>query len=376
MPLTCHLHASFDSIPHTDWDRCFPGEVERHAYYAAWSRGSDTEPVAATVSDGGRVVAAAPLFHMAYRLDTSLQGPLRRLMAPFAAFATLRLTGLGSPLAERCHVGFDARLGEMARHAALDVLLGGVEAHARREGVGLVAVKDLAGPDAATAAPVLSGRGYSRVSSLPLAVLEVPPTEEAYLSLLSASTRKDVRRKMRRAGRVTVEVTHDIGAVAPEIETLYAETRSQSRVDYGEFEELPPGYFSAVSRALGDDAAFVLYRVDGRLAAFNLLLLSDDRIIDKFLGMRYPLAREHDLYVLSWMTNLRLCLARGARHLQTGQTAYASKLRLGSRLEPTEVWFRHRNPAINLLLRTFAPLLAFDRNDPDLKVHAERVRAR
>ncbi|MEJ1934551.1 hypothetical protein WDZ92_30505, partial [Nostoc sp. NIES-2111] len=70
---------------------------------------------------------------------------------------------------------------------------------------------------------------------------------------------------------------------------------------------------------------------------------------------------------LSWMTNLRLCLGRGARHLQTGQTAYAPKLRLGSRLEPADVWFRHRNPVLNLLMRAFAPLMAFDRNDPDLK---------
>ncbi|MEJ1938663.1 hypothetical protein WDZ92_51360, partial [Nostoc sp. NIES-2111] len=82
MALTATLHPGFGSIPREDWDRCFPGEPERHAYYAAWARGSAREPVAVTVSDGHRVVAAAPLFHMAYRLDTSLQGPLRGLLAP------------------------------------------------------------------------------------------------------------------------------------------------------------------------------------------------------------------------------------------------------------------------------------------------------
>jgi hypothetical protein len=313
---------------------------------------------------------------MAYRLDTSLQGPLRALVAPVAALATLRLVGLGSPLAERCHIGFDPALAPAGRDAALHVLLGAVEGHARANRIGLLAVKDLAGPDAAEVAPVLRAHGFASIASLPLAVLDVPTTEADYLAALSSATRKDVRRKLRGAGRVAVEVTHDIAGVAAEIEALYGETRALSRFDYGELEELPPGYFPSVARALGEDAAFVLYRVDGRLAAFNLLLLSEDRVIDKFLGMRYPLAREHDLYVLSWMTNLRLCLERGARRLQTGQTAYAPKLRLGSRLEPAEVWFRHRNPAVNALMRLLAPLLAFDRNDPGLKALAARRRAR
>ena len=74
-------------------------------------------------------------------------------------------------------------------------------------------------------------------------------------------------------------------------------------------------------------------------------------------GMHYPIARAHNLYVLSWMTNVRFCLERGIQQLQTGQTAYAAKLRLGSRLDKLWVCFKHRGKVLNGIFRTFGPLM-------------------
>jgi hypothetical protein len=377
--LKASLHQRFDAIPGADWDRCLPHEAECHAYYAACQTGETDAPVAVSVSDGERIIAVAPLFTLSYRLDTSLQGPLRRLTeviaARFPGFLRLDLIGLGSALAERCHLGFDPAISAEARQAALGTLLSAIETYAQQSRIGLVVIKDIAGAEAVTAAPILAARGFARVSSLPVAVLDVPENEEEWFARLSSGTRKDIRRKLKGAGHVGIEAVTDISALADEIAALYEETRAQSRFDYDEFEELPPGYFAAISKALGERAVFMLYRIDGQLAAFNLLLVEEDRVIDKFLGMRYPLGRDNDLYAVSWVANLRFAIARGKSLLQTGQTAYAAKLRFGSRLVPSDLWFRHRNPLINGLLRLVAPLLAFDRNDPDLKALAAKGKA-
>jgi hypothetical protein len=69
------------------------------------------------------------------------------------------------------------------------------------------------------------------------------------------------------------------------------------------------------------------------------------------------------------MTNVRYCLAHGIGQLQSGQTAYASKLRFGSRLVPSVIYFRHRQGMLNWVLRSVSPYFAFDRHDPDLKAH-------
>jgi len=375
------LHHDFSLIDPSDWDRCFAGEAEAGHYYATAHAAAEKGPQAITVTRDGRVVALAPLFTLSYRLDTSLQGPLRHLTNRIARFndrlLRLDLLGFGSALAERCHIGFDPALRDDDKQALFITMLDAVDAYARQNKIGLVVVKDLALGEKEVMAPVLAQHGFAEVASLPVAVLDVPETEEAWFAALSSSTRKDIRRKLKGSDRVAITRVHGLSeALASEIAALYEETRAQSAFDYDELETLPDDYFLKVSQALGPRAQFMLYRIDGVLAAFNLLFVEQHRVIDKFLGMRYPLARSHDLYAISWVTNLRYALETGARLLQTGQTAYAAKLRYGSRLEPSFIYFRHRLSPVTWVLRMLAPLLAFDRNDPDLIAHRQRLDAK
>jgi predicted N-acyltransferase len=367
-------------IDAADWNACFPGEAENHAYYAACQEAGPRglEMACVVVRSGTRVVAVAPLFRLSYRLDTSLQGHWRPLgewaASHFPKLVSFPVVGVGSPYAERCHVGLRPGLSAAERHNAVAALIEGIEAFAGAEGVGLVAIKDLAEHDEPALARILKERGYSRIGGLPTAVLELPYANEgAYLASLSSSTRKDVRRKMRSLPAVRIEERTSIADIAGEIDDLYAMTRTRSGLDYGDFETLPDGYFSAVSKALGNRAVFMLYWVGDELAAFNLLLVEPDRVIDKFIGMRYPLAQEHNLYVVSWMTAVGYCLRHGIGRLQTGQTAYAWKLRLGSRLETSAIYFHHRRPFTHKVLAAVGTLIAFDKMDPDLRSARRRA---
>ena len=49
--------------------------------------------------------------------------------------------------------------------------------------------------------------------------------------------------------------------------------------------------------------------------------------------MRYPEGRDHNLFFVAWMEGVRFALAHGATQYQSGQTAYAQKVKLGSRLD-------------------------------------------
>ena len=366
------LHPTFETIAAADWDRCLPGEVESYAYYrACHGRGGDTLPVAVTIAQAGRIIAVAPVMGLSYRLDTSLQGPLRRFTDWVNRFweGVLRIDviGLGSELAERCHIGFDPDASAADQAEAFAAMMEGLRRHADQSGTGLVMVKDLAAPDEPLLGPVLQRQGYQRVNSLPVAVLDIAGSESDYLASLSSATRKDIRRKLKSSTQVTIEQRHDISGMSDEIEALYEHTRHNSRYDYDELETLPDGYFGTLSKTLGERALFMLYRIDGALIGFNLLLVEPHRVIDKFFGMRYPVGPEHNLYAVSWMTNVRYCIDQHIALLQTGQTAYAAKLRYGSRLVDSSLYFHHRNRLLNCVLRLVAPWLAFDRQDPDLR---------
>lgn len=367
------------AIPREIWTSFFPGDAEGWEYYVACEASPPPEFAlsAIAVSRNGMLVAAAPIFRLNYRLDTPLQGAWRPLgdwlHRWLPKLVNLPVMGLGSPLADRCHLGFAPGLSGDERTATTRVLLAGLDAYAAREGVPVLAVKDLPDSLVASADVALKEARFTRVASLPVAVLDLPfASEEAYLASLSASTRKDIRRKLKSATAVRLEMRSSIDGIEAQIVALYDETRLQSGFDYGDLEKLSPDYFRDVIRNLGDRAVLMLYWVEQELIGFNLLFLGQDRVIDKFIGMHYPQARDHNLYVLSWMSNVRFCLERGIGSLQTGQTAYASKLRFGSRLDKSWVYFKHRGRVVNALFRTFGPLLAFDKMDPDLAALAKK----
>ena len=361
------------AIDAAEWDRCCPGEAEGHAYCAVCEEAppSAFKLFAVAVFDGAALVAAAPVFQLDYDLATSLQGAPRRIADVFSRWLRLSAVSLGSPLAERCHLCFAPELDGAGRAAALAAMLAALGDHAREKRIGLVAVKDLAEADNAEFR-LRALAGFTHVQSLPVAVLDLAGrTEASYLAALSASTRKDLRRKLKKS-TVRVERQTSIAGIEDRIAALFEATRSSSASDYGAFEELPANYFPRIMQALGPRAFLMLYWVGEELAAFNLMLRDDTRLIDKFWGMDRDLARAHDLYFVSWMANVRFCIAEGIPLLQTGQTAYAAKVRLGSRLVRSHIWFRHRNPLLHFVLRQVARFIAFDRMDPDLKALAAR----
>ena len=160
-----------------------------------------------------------------------------------------------------------------------------------------------------------------------------------------------------------------------ELFDLYEETRRNSRFDYGDFEQLTPAYFRDVVGALGEKAAVITCRVGGRLLAFKLMFIEDTRVIDKYWGMRYPVGRDYNLFFVAWIEAVRFCLANGKTGLQSGQTAYAQKVKLGSHLDKLWVYFRHRGRVTNWIFQKIAPLIAFDKMDAELREIRKRQAA-
>lgn len=354
------------SIEADEWDRCMTGDAEGHAYYLAATHGSAQRAVA--VRRDGRLVGCVPVQTIAFPLALARQSQRPRLAAVTRLVQPkIRVLLAGSPLADRCHAGYAPDLSESARKDVARSLVRAFEDEARRVGNWVVAFKDVDVATESWLGPVLQERGFCPVSSLPVAALHVRgKTIDDYMRGLSSATRSDLRRKWRRRDRLRPEDRERVDDITDQLDELYESTRAASAVAYGEFERLPRGYFAHVGRALNGRALFRLYWAGGTLAAFNLLLLQHDRVIDKFLGMRYPLARDYDLYAISWLRNVELCQRLGIAVLQTGQTCYREKLRLGSTLLRSTNFFKHRQPLVHALLARASSAFAFDRGDPEL----------
>jgi hypothetical protein len=368
VPRTCVVAESIAAFRKQDWDRCFPSTIESWEYYRAVEEAGigEFEWRYFAVLDGDTPIAVVPAFLTAYRLDSTVQGPIKRatdwLSRRLPNLLSIPLACLGSPVAEACHLGFAPDIDDAEKPALIGMLIAELARLADSRRIGLMGVKDARDVDAALWEKCLGG--FQRTAGLPTAVLPMPfKTFDAYLASLSAATRKDMRRKLRAEPAIRIDDRTDISDVLDPIMTLYEETVARSDL---QFERLPARYFTNVLHRLPENARCVLYWRDGDLLAFNLLLQSPDCLIDKFIGTSES-ARDYNVYFLSWMENVRRCIVGGIPLYQSGQAGYGVKIRLGSRLELNWNYFRHRNPALNALLRLVARVVRLDRFDPDIR---------
>lgn len=356
--------ASLAEIGRDAWEACFPGALEGYDYLcavdAAGLAGFDWRYV--VVEEGGRTLCAAPAFFTDYSLDTTLTDLGRRLVAATRRLAprafTVRMACLGSPCTEDVCLGFAPDAAPERRAELLEILLRGFEAAAAEAGCWLLAVKDA--PEAQREAWAAAARrvGYQPTSGMPSAELPISFADlDGYLATLSRSTRKDMKRKLSAMADLRIEVVQDLGGLEPRILELYRQTRERSDL---QFEELTAAYFTGVLQRMGERALCVLYWAGEELIGFNLLLQDGVTLLDKFFCMESARGPAFNLYFVSWFTNVRLCLERGLSRYQSGQAAYETKLRLGSRLIGAEMYFRHRRPLVNRVLAWAAPLLADD----------------
>jgi predicted N-acyltransferase len=371
---------SISAVGRRDWDRLFPGRAEGWDYFHACEQAGAEGFTSSAVGmfSGDTLIAAAPLFSSSYNLDLPLRGALQPvgnwLNRHMPKLLSMPILGMGSPLTEECPVGFLPILSGTERAQAFDALIDGMATHARSIGASVLTLKDVTDRDDKWMREPLENAGFVRVPTLPVATLHLPfKSEQDYLASLSSSMRSDIRKKMRALDHVQVTVIEDVGKASDEIVALFQETKAKRKVDYAEMDEVPDDYFREVLLSLGGRAKILIMRVEGEIACFSLFLEEKNRIIGKYVGMRYPLAREYNLYFLNWMLIVRRCIERGIQWLQTGQTSYRQKVRLGCKLKRSWVYFKHQGALMGPLVRAVGPMMAFDSMDPDLKALGENA---
>jgi predicted N-acyltransferase len=364
---------SVTAICRDDWNRLFPGAGEDWDYFHACELMSPEHFSLAALAAYHRetLVGAAPIFRMNFRLDMALGARIQRIgdwldrRVPW--LVNMPILGLGSPLADECPLGFLPGLNAADKAVVLEALLRGLSEHAANCGISVLTLKDVTDKDARWGNEALTKAGYARTASLPIAAVDLPFKEEKqFFANLPAKRRGDLRRNLRSASLFSVEFRDSIEDVHDEMIALYHQTRSRRNANYQSFDEVPSSYFREVMQRLPGKAQVVLFRAGKELVGFAFFLRGENKVTFKFIGMQYPLALEHHLYFIIWMTMVRYCLANGISCMQAGQTTYRVKVRLGAQLHRSWVYFKHRGPVIGRLFRAVAPLITFDSLDPDL----------
>jgi len=211
---------------------------------------------------------------------------------------------------------------------AADALQGTLRTYARRNKASLVVFKDFP-ENYRSALETLVSNAYARIPSMPMTRLPLPYANwDEYFGTLSKATRKDLRRKFRKAEGAPKnrngggERHHTFGrrnlsAVSGRPRAIATEVRNADQ-------RLFPRRCSADA----GPCAFFIWRQNGKIVAFSFCLVCGDAIYDECIGLDYSVALDLHLYFYTLRDILSWSLQQGLKYYYSNPLNYEPKLHL------------------------------------------------
>ena len=348
--LTSTCVARLDGVSPADLGRLFP-EPSSTAPLLSLLQESGVDGFnlrSIVVLDDDVPVLLLPLFETRFDLSAFVEGWVKRSLKVAGRLLPSvfqpRILCVGLLVGEWSEIGIDPHLDAGTLEAACTRAFGAVQMLAAERKSDIVALYNF------TQYGKLPGdvfKKFNQVQCQSCARLPIDfDSMEEFLSRFSSAARKDIRRKMRASQEVRVIRSRTVAPYLDRIYQLYRETVARSPLAFGVLNRL---FFEKICERV-PGAEYTLYFVQEELAAFNLLVVKQDAMVDKYFCMDHDLGRTYNLYVLSWLENVRTCMEKKIPLYYTGQGAEKTKTHLGATLIPSFILFRHRLPVIDRLL--------------------------
>lgn len=358
-------------IPEKDWERLFPeNTIENYGYHKSLEEAGLKEFSISylTAKRENRLVAIVPFFTMDFSMTTLIRGRLQKMIflirKVFKRFLMIRLIFVGSPTAEELYIGISKEEDEIK---VISEAFNKLYEFSRLKKIKTILVYNLTKKDSELG-KYLTDNGFMVMEDLPTTRLEIKAKNlEEYISNLGSSTRKDVRRKLRKSlelDNLKTEITDNIDNVIDEVYKLYMNNFNDSDI---RFEILTPHFFLNICRNMPGVAKYFITRNERKIVTFNLCFIKGGTCIDKFIGFDYDFALKYHLYYTTFIHNIDWCIKNNIRFYQPGQSDYDAKIRLGASLILLFIYIKSFNPLLNLLMKPIIKLIEPKKFDPVLK---------
>ena len=195
--------------------------------------------------------------------------------------------------------------------------------------------------------------GYRPVESDPNMVLEIQPewrSYDDYLGSLNGKYRNAARKigkDLAAAGCVLSRLA-DIGLEARRAHALYLNVVENAPVRPV---TLPVAFFPTLAESLGDDFRATLVRRESQPVGFISVLRDGDTAVAYYIGFERTPGVGNTVYLALLHSVIDDAIEMRCRRVSFGRTALEPKAGLGARPERLWLWARHRNPALNVLIR-------------------------
>ena len=352
------------------WQRAFHNKCKDHRYYDIIEetlQGNFEHYYLLLEDDSGCVRGIQPVFFVRQNLVEGVPGKISsmvdRIRKIFPRFLTMRVLMVG------CAAG----TGDLGACNPKDeawvanTLQASLSAYARHNKASLVVLKDFPA-NYRSELEAFPANGYARIPSMPMTRLSLHYQNwDEYFYTLSKATRKDLRRKFRKAERapkIEMEVVKDVTDLVDEIYPLYLAVHERSAL---KFETLTKDYFRAIAQQMPEQAHFFIWRQLGKIVAFSFCLVCDEKIYDECIGLDYSVALDLHLYFYTLRDIISWALEKGLKYYYSNPLNYEPKLHLDCELVPLDLYVTHTSSLLNPIFRRLIKYLGPTRHDPVLQ---------
>jgi predicted N-acyltransferase len=305
---------------------------------------------------------------MDFSFTTLIRGRLQKIIfyfrKLFKRFLVVRLLFVGTPVTEQLYMG-------ISKEENLELLLDGalrkLTEFCKDNGISTTLFYNLTKKHNRLA-DYLRKNGFACMENFPNARLQISTHSlEEYINQLGPSTRKDIRRKMRKSASLVelkTEVATNLENIIDDIYKLYLNNFNESDLH---FEILTPDFFKKIFYNMPGVIKCFLTKDGEKIVAFNLCLIKNKVCIDKFIGLDYSVAHRYKLYYTTFCHNIEWCIKNGVYFYEFGQGDYDAKIRLGAQLIPLFIYIKNSNPLLSLAMKSIIKLIEPKNFDPVLK---------
>jgi hypothetical protein len=360
--LSLEVSQRLDVLSSAEWERLFPDfpdslEMIQHIQAVGIAQFSFHSLL---VRDEGRPILMLPLFETRYKVHSGYQGfgknILNRIANCLPKLFHPRILGIGFVEGEWGQVGWDNAVSADKLREAWSLALEALHSMQHGLNIDLIAFIDF-NENSGAMIPMQKLKNYAKIASNPCGVVPIQYKNlQGYLDSLSKGMRKNLQRKMKKAEQISVVQTTDPAIWIDDIYDFYKQTVERSDTSFG---VQTAEYFRTICEKV-PGAQYTLYFTNEKLIAFNLLIWTQDKLVDKYFGMHPVVGREFNLYFVSWLENIQTCIRHQIPLYHAGPASEGLKSRLAAQFIPAVILFKHRNPMAQKLLTLLAPYMGYE----------------
>ena len=312
------------------------------------------------IYDAEKLVAHTCIYSMSFDLDIFDKGASKKIIEFFRKlftpdFLRFKVIECGTPTALGNTVTV---LDDYDKSHILKLITEEMTAYAREKGINILIYRDFYNFDL-NYSDSLKNYGFKRVKVLPNAeVINSWHTFEEYMNDMRSRYRYRLKKFLRSMEKssIIVEIRDHFSDLAEELTTLWFQIYNHAK-EYKR-EILTPQYFINMDQYLKERSKVILFKLNGRIIAFDFIIIDDETLRPLFIGLDYKHNEENKLYFNILCQSVKMGIDLGKKKIEMGITTMGPKKEIGSEVIPAYGYMKHLRPLTHILITNLFSLFS------------------